>query len=71
MQLDNDNDNQRSSDEDEDDGAHTVCKVMTSRTDSNAGRREFADNDIEYIRRVRDVSKECPKIVSLINKFNA
>ncbi len=74
MQLDNDNDNQCSSDEEDDDGAHTVCKVMTSRTDSNTNRRELAEReykDIEYIRRVREVSKECPMIVSWINKFNA
>jgi hypothetical protein len=46
---------------------------MTSRTDPNLSRRENEREykDIEYVRRVRDVSKECPMIVSLINKLNA
>lgn len=73
MQLDNDNDNTHdnhcSSDEDNDDGAHSVCKVMTSlsRSDSNIVREELDDEnrDLEYIRRVREVNKECPLIVSL------
>jgi len=68
MQLDHHNDQLSSDEDDNHDGAHAVCKVMTSRSDPNPSRRELSDqnNDMEYVCRVRDVAKECPMIVSLI-----